>query len=159
MPRRDGRRAVTTREWLESDRPRRVAGRVARQYGLEPPDRRDLLEDLRIALLERGLAARISPKWVNQVAGDKAVDLLRQRALMLRAIPGAAEGAETGIGSEANISDLDAASLPPKLGAFCEMRFQRGLSEGEIARRLGLSQTSVHWLEQCCRLFAARDRR
>lgn len=140
-------------EWLESPYLAHVAARVVYQHGLGSDDLEDLLQELRIALWEVGADVRVGARWLFQVANHKAVDLLRGRVRRRKRDRAFAER------KLSSVPDLELDHLlharvdrfPVSLRTFYGLRYLEGLSEREIARRLGLCRASVRWLDRCCR--------
>lgn len=65
--------------WLESAYLARVTARAGHHYGLGAEDISDLLQEVHIALWQKGLATKVGPPWIRKVARNKAVDFLRRR--------------------------------------------------------------------------------
>ena len=162
MPGKDGAaapRTVSTGDWLETGYLTRLAGRVALQYGLGAEDSADLLQEVRIALWEQGLATRVSAAWVFRVASCKAVDLLRRQARERRRERSFASSAPC-VAHDPEFDHLlraQAAVLPAKLRKFYDLHYVQGWSEREIAAAMGLCRASVRWLDRCCRRHLAGD--
>jgi DNA-directed RNA polymerase specialized sigma24 family protein len=119
--------------------------RVAGQYGILPAEVDDLIQEVRIALWEAEPPVEIKPKWIFVTASHKAVDILRRRWLLgegmgpPRGTPGKAEELKC-------LARAQVAQLPKNLRAFCDLRYVEGLTEREIAGRMGLCRASVRWL-------------
>ena len=162
MPGKDceaARRTVSTGDWLEAGYLARVAGRVALQYGLGTEDCADLLQEVRIALWEQGLATRVRAAWIFRVASRKAVDQLRQRARTRRRENSFASQA-AGSAHDPEFDHLlhaQAAALPEKLKRFYDLHYVQGWSEREIAAAMGICRASVRWLDRCCRRHLAGE--
>jgi RNA polymerase sigma factor (sigma-70 family) len=151
-------RRLPTSEWLESPCLARVAARVAYQYGIGTGDLPDLLQEIRIAIWE-AVPVCVSAAWVYRVASHKAVDILRQRTRTRGRYRAAVETA-AGPGHHQELDHLLHAkvdTLPPRLRQFYDLHYRQGLSEREIARRLGMCRASVRWLDHCCRQSVAAD--
>ncbi len=148
-------------EWLESPYLSRLASRVAYQYGLPSQDVPDLLQEVRLALWLAGPETDVNATWVFHTANHKAVDALVRRR---RRIVEEAKASSSGTLSRENRgSDLRhllrsrATRLPEGLRRFYVLRYQEGLSQREIARRLGCCRSSVRWLDhQCLRMMKGR---
>jgi RNA polymerase sigma factor (sigma-70 family) len=155
------RASATTAQWLDSPYLARAAARVAHQHGLGREDVQDLLQEIRIALWELGPEVIVGAAWVFQVAGHKAVDLVRRQARTRNRDRSWADW------SDCSSHDLEldhllharVSQLPAPLRDFYDLRYRQGLSEREIARRLGLCRASVRWLDQRCRRRIARRTR
>jgi RNA polymerase sigma factor (sigma-70 family) len=145
--------AQTVREWFESPYLARLAARVAAQYGVPPADIPDLLQELRLALWRAGPDLMVNVTWILHTANHKAIDLLRRRRR-------AAEESCTSVGIPSSRSSGDpsllhllrarAALLPGDLRDFYLLRYEEGLSQREIANRLGLCRGSVRCLDRRC---------
>ena len=156
--------------WLESPYLPRAARRVAIRYSLPEQDVPDLLQELRIALLQTDPARRLNATWIFQTAAHKAVDVVRRRmrspAAELDALDAldssSCESSPPSSEREAELLHLlraRASLLPPKLKEFYALRYAQGLSQREIARRLGACRASVRWLDrQCVRLIRGHRR-
>ncbi len=135
----------STSEWLESPLLARIAKRVACQYGILPGEVDDLVQEVRIALWEAEGQLEIKPRWVFVTASHKAVDLLRRRRRVGAEL--AQARATTRPAEELNCLDrARVAQLPKNLQVFCDLRYGEGLTEREIAGRMGLCRASVRWL-------------
>ena len=160
FPRLPGNRPVTAtaREWLESPHLAIVVQRAARQHGLSDDDLGELLQDVRIGLWQQGLDLPLTPAWVFRVAFFKVVDLLRRRVRERRRQQlSAVDQPATGDREIEHLLHVEAAALPRHLRTFYDLHYRLGLSEREIARRLGVCRASVRWLDRCCRRKLAGD--
>jgi RNA polymerase sigma factor (sigma-70 family) len=135
----------STSEWLESPLLARIVKRVAGQYGILPAEVDDLIQEVRIALWEAEPPVEIKPKWIFVTASHKAVDILRRRwqtgsdAVLSKAVAGGAQELSCLVRAQV-------ALLPKNLRAFCDLRYAEGMTEREIAGRMGLCRASVRWL-------------
>jgi len=135
----------STVDWLESPLLPRIAKRVACQYGIPVGEIDDLVQEVRIALWRARPQLKIKPRWIFVTAGHKAVDILRRRRLLggemalVRGTPGKAEELSC-------LARAQVAQLPKNLRLFCDLRYVEGLTEREIAGRMGLCRASVRWL-------------
>jgi RNA polymerase sigma factor (sigma-70 family) len=135
----------STSEWLESPLLARIVKRVAGQYGILPAEVDDLIQEVRIALWEAELPVKIKPKWIFVTASHKAVDILRRRwqtssdAALTKAVA-------AGAGELNCLVRAQVAQLPKNLRAFCDLRYAKGMTEREIAGRMGVCRASVRWL-------------
>ena len=140
-------------EWLEAPNLGVVGRRVASRYRLTGEESADLLQELRIALWHHGLSESVNAAWVMQVAVHKAVDIVRRRSRD-RAHDRLLGYTEDRAGRDPELAYLLHARvkhLPARLRAFYELHYREGLSERDIARRLGICRASVRWLDLCCR--------
>ncbi len=143
----------TVLRWLESPLLARIASRVARHYGLPSQDAPDLLQDLRLALWKAGPDAIVNATWVYHTANHKAVDLVKRRIRMARETPSFSEDPPLEDGADPALRHLlhaRAALLPGRLQDFYRLRYEEGLSQREIARRLGVCRGSVRSLDRQC---------
>jgi RNA polymerase sigma factor (sigma-70 family) len=145
--------AASADDWLASPYLDQIGRNVARRHGLAPEDLPDLLQEIRIALWEAGLDARLGSPWVLRVASNKAVDLVRLRARVRAVQSIAVEAVASGTSQEelGHLLNAKVDSLPRRLRRFYDLHYRLGLSEREIARRIGVSRASVRWLDHCCR--------
>jgi RNA polymerase sigma factor (sigma-70 family) len=152
---------VSTGDWLEAAYLVRLARRVAIQHGLGTEDCADLLQEVRIALWEQGLATPVSAAWVIRVASRKAVDQLRRRA-RTRSRESSFASQAAGAAHDSEFDHLlraRAAALPEKLKKFYDLHYVQGWSEREIAAAMGICRASVRWLDRCCRRRLGGDNR
>lgn len=139
--------------WLESHNLRSIASYVASHYGLSPQDLPDLLQELRIALWKAGLDTRVNATWVFRTASHKAVDFLKWRTRVADERTFWKATVARPVSGDPELWCLlraCAARLPPRLREFFFLRYEKGLSEREIARRLGLCRNSVRWMDRRC---------
>lgn len=149
----DRRELTTAGDWLESPALARFATRIATQYGLKADDLADLLQETRIALWKSGAETPVNAAWVVRVISNKAIDIVR-RARRFRACDRELAHSTTGVALEPELEHLLHAcvsELPGRLREFYRLHYMEGLSEREIAARLGLCRGSVRWLDHCCR--------
>jgi DNA-directed RNA polymerase specialized sigma24 family protein len=155
MPRptasRPGVQAVS--EWLASPYLARVAARVAYQYNLPSQEVPELLQELRIALWKAGLATAVNATWILHTAQHKGSDLLRMMRERGREVSFSGDSSIPGNHPDPELMRLlraRAAMLPPRLKEFYFLRYRAGLSERQIADRLGLCRGSIRCLERRC---------
>ena len=151
-------KSATTTQWLDSPYLARAAARVAQQYNIGQDDVQDLLQELRIALWEIGPEVSVGAAWIFHVASHKAVDFLRRQARTRNRDRSFADGRDcpTHDLELDHLLHVRVAQLPAPLREFYDLHYRQGLSEREIARRLGLCRASVRWLDQRCRRRIAR---
>jgi len=140
-------------EWLESPYLSRVATRVACHYGLPSQDTPDLLQDLRIALWKAGPSQPVNVAWIFHTANHKAVDFVKRRIRLARETSAWAEDSPERCEADPTLRHLlraRAARLPKRLHDFYLLRYEEGLSQREIARRLGVCRSSVRCLDREC---------
>ena len=154
-------RSPRTAEWIQSSYIAGVAARVGRSKGLTPEDIPDLLQEIRIALWRAGPETRVGPAWLFHVANHKAIDFLRRRVRtreIERQFMAAVDQPE-GEPELGHLLHAQTSRLPARLREFYDLHYGQGLSEREIAVRLGVCRQSVRWLDRRCRLgIAGRTR-
>lgn len=139
--------------WLESPYLPRAVRRVALRYSLSDDDAADLVQEVKLVLLQTDPARFLNATWIFQTATHKAADLVRLR---MRAAAGEIAASGPSVAAVAPPAELlhllraQAARLPPKLRAFYELRYEQGLSQRDVAQRLGACRASVRWLERQC---------
>jgi len=117
------------------------------------PELQDLLQETRIALWRIGLNAPVKAALVVHIANNRAADLVRsivrRRARENTAsMTSASPRADTELQHLLNVNvDL----LSPRLHEFYDLHYRQGFSERDIARRWGLSRSSIQWLNHRCR--------
>jgi RNA polymerase sigma factor (sigma-70 family) len=152
--------ALTVSEWLDSPYLARVAARVAVQYGVPPQDRPDLLQELRLALWKAGPELPVNVTWVFHTANHKAIDLLKRRRCLGEEELKSAERLPAKKSKDPSLLCLlraRAALLPGRLHDFYLLRYEEGLSQREIAARLGMCRGSVRCLDRrCLRMMKGR---
>ncbi len=150
-------------DWLESPYLSHVAARVAYEYGIPSQENPDLLQELRIALWKAGSETLVNATWVFHAAINKAQDFLRKRRSRAREISFSTElRSETSTPNPELLRLLRArvALLPPRLRRFYFLKYRAGLTERQIAKRLGLGRSSIRCMERrCLRIVAGRSRR
>lgn len=140
-------------DWLDSPGLLTAAARIGLRYGLGREEVLDLQQELRIALWQHGLDVPVPASWVFRVGIHKAVDLVRRR---LRA---RAHDRLLAYTQERPVVDQELEyllevrvdHLPLRLRKFYDLHYRQGLSEREIAGRMGMCRASVRWLDRCCR--------
>ena len=145
--------ARTVSEWLDSPYLARVAFRVAVQYGVPAQDRPDLLQELRLALWKAGPDLAVNVTWVFHTANHKAIDLLKRRLHLGEEELKSAERLPKRNDTDPSLRCLlraRAALLPGRLYDFYLLRYEEGMSQREIAARLGMCRGSVRCLDRRC---------
>jgi RNA polymerase sigma factor (sigma-70 family) len=139
-------------EWLESPYLEHVAARVAYRFGLPPQDVPELLQELRIALWKAGSSTPVNPTWILHTAQHKGIDLLRRRRERAREISFSGDSSIPSPRDPELLRLLRARvdALPSRLKEFYFLRYRAGLSERQIADRLGVCRGSVRCLERRC---------
>lgn len=140
-------------EWLESAYLPKIASRVAYEHGLPTQDTPDLLQELRLALWVAGADTAVNATWVYHTANHKAHDLLVRKRRDRLATRSGTESAIAGGTREFDLPHLlraQADRLPKRIRRFYDLRYREGLSEREIATRLGLCRSSVRWMDRKC---------
>jgi RNA polymerase sigma factor (sigma-70 family) len=153
-------RSWTVAEWLDSPYLARVAFRVAAQFGIPGQDRLDLLQELRLALWKAGPGVSVNATWVFHTANHKAIDLIRgkrrfrEESLSVEERVVSRNAPDPGL---LHLLNARAGLLPRRLREFYSLRFREGLSQREIAKRLGLCRGSTRCLERrCLRMMKGR---
>lgn len=144
---------LTVAEWLDSRCLPRLASRVAYLYGLTSQDVPDLLQELCLALWKAGPDLTVNATWIFRTASHKAVDFLKRRVRVAEEMGGSTESLYSESGADSSLLLLlraRAARLPKKLHDFYSLRYQDGLSQREMAERLGVCRSSVQYLERRC---------
>src|SRR5262249_47387243 len=148
----------TVVEWLDSPYLSRVASRVAYEYGLPSQEVSDLFQELRLALWLAGPETTVNATWVYRTPYHKTSDAAARSRRAMREEGPAAAGARR----DPDLSHLlrsRASQLPGRLRLFYALRYREGLSQREIASRMGLCRSSVRWLDaQCMKRMKGRLR-
>jgi RNA polymerase sigma factor (sigma-70 family) len=140
-------------EWLDSPYLEHIASRVAYRFGLRSQEVPELLQELRIALWKAGSSTPVNPTWILHTAQHKGSDLLRTRRARAREISFSGDSSIPPNPRDPELLRLLRARvdvLPPRLKEFYFLRYRAGLSERQIADRLGLCRGSVRHLERRC---------
>jgi RNA polymerase sigma factor (sigma-70 family) len=150
----------TVGEWLESPYLPRLASRVAGRYGLPAQDASDLLQELCLALWKTGPDLVVNLTWVIHTANHKALDLLKVKRRLGFERFDSTDGLSQAPSVDPGLRHLlraRAARLPKSLRDFYLLRYEEGLSQREIAARLGLCRGSVRCLDRrCLRMMKGR---
>ena len=155
FPRPEG--ASTAGEWVESRSLARLVSHVAGLKNLGAEDSEDLLQEVRLALLQRGPDLQVNSTFVFQTAKHKAIDIVREhcRGRVEEWIAAPAVSPELKSLIRARV-----ASLAGPLQVYFRLRFEGGLSQCQISGRLDISRRSVRWLEsRLLRALAGRNTR
>jgi DNA-directed RNA polymerase specialized sigma24 family protein len=152
---------MTVAEWLESPYLQRVASRVGYRYGVPSQEIPDLLQELRLGMWKAGADSTVNVTWVFHTANHKAIDYVKRK---LRHQQNALPSAETRLPSGGDPGLLPllracVALLPRSLRDFYVLRYEQGLSQREIAQRLGMCRGSIRCLDRRClrMLLKGRD--
>jgi RNA polymerase sigma factor (sigma-70 family) len=141
----------TAREWLESTRLPPIARRVASGHALSPDELPDLLQEIRIALWQAGMEHPINATWVFRTASHKAIDLRREKLTHPDNLELTEDLARESLDQElVNLLRARAAGLSQSLREFYELRYEEGLSQRVIGKRMGLCRSSIRLLERRC---------
>ena len=112
----------------------------------------DLVQEVRLVLLQINPSRDLNATWIFQTATHKAADMVRRR-IRSAAGEGVAAGSTAAVEQSAELLHLlhaKAALLPPRLKAFYDLRYGEGLSQRDVAQRMGACRASVRWLERQC---------
>jgi RNA polymerase sigma factor (sigma-70 family) len=144
--------SLTAAAWLESPYLPRAVRRVALRYSLREEDVADLVQEVRVVLLQIASDRLLNATWIFHTVGHKAADMVRRRIRSAAGEGAAAVPAPPAALSPELVHLLRAkvSLLPPKLRTFYELRYEEGLSQRDVARRLGACRASVRWLERQC---------
>lgn len=151
----------TAREWLESPYTERVVRRIGHRQGLSWQDLPDLVQEVRLALCQAGPERPISGAWLHRTASNKTVDFLRRRRRVSNEERDFADCLCVAPAGDPELARLLAARvtlLPSSLRRFFHLRYELGLSERDVARRLRLCRSSTRWLEHRCRRAIRRPK-
>jgi RNA polymerase sigma factor (sigma-70 family) len=152
---------MTVAEWLESPHLQRVASRVGYQYGLPSQDISDLFQELRLGIWKAGPASMVNVTWVFHTASHKAVDFLKRRVRYQEKALTSIETRQQPSGADPSLLPLlraRVALLPRNLRIFYVLRYEQGLSQRELAQRLGMCRGSIRCLDRrCLRILKGRD--
>jgi len=146
-------RPTTVAEWLASAVLINFVAKIALEYHLGPDDAADLTQETRIALWNLGSDTIVGAALIAKIATCKAVNAIRASVRRRnRERTAAALGHQAQIDPEpTRILEVQVAALSPRLRAFFDLHYRKGLSEREIANRWHLCRASVRWLDQQCR--------
>lgn len=142
----------TAAEWLASQELKPLITRIVRSHGLTSQDADDVLQETLISLLRAGLHVRASRAWICAVAARRSIDANRRRTSRLER-----ERAYSRIRTPSETGDLlhllyaRVAGLPQREQAVFELHYRQGLTEREVAAKLGISRASVRRLDDLCR--------
>lgn len=149
---RSGANALTVNEWLGSGYLWRLTRRTAYLCGVPPEEAPDLFQEVCLALWMAGPDRPVNVTWVVHTAQHKAVDFFRKRA-RLHGQDALSEAAPSCPDQNPDLFHLlraRVALLPKRLREYYVLRYEEGLSQREIARRLGLCRGSIRCLDRRC---------
>ena len=141
-------------EWLESPQLPRLVRRFALQHGVRAQDLPDLLQEVYISLIRKGLESRVNATWVFRAIASKIVDYFR-KARSERLSEGPSTDQYVSAASKVDpelvlLVESRASRLPVSLKNFYNLRYCLGLRQREVAERLGITRAAVRYLEQGC---------
>ena len=125
---------------------------MAAQFGVPQQDTPDLLQEVRLALWKAGPNLSVNATWVFHTANHKAIDFLKRKRRSAEVLA-LSEGSSSSTEADPSLAHLlraRAALLPSRLRTFYRFRYEEGLSQREIAKRLGLCRGSVRCLDRWC---------
>jgi RNA polymerase sigma factor (sigma-70 family) len=132
---------------------------MAYLHGLPSEEAPDLFQELCLALWMAGPDRLVNATWVMHTAQHKAVDFFKKRARLARETA-SEEDPSSWTDRDPALSHLLrawATLLPKRLHDFYVLRYEEGLSQREIAKRLGLCRGSVRCLNRrCLRMMKGR---
>lgn len=139
------------REWLESARLPSIARRVASGHALSRGDLPDLLQEIRIALWQAGMDHPINATWLFRTASHKAIDFRRKKLTHPDALELTEDLVQKSLDPElVNLLRARAAGLSQSLREFYALRYEEGLSQRVVGKRMGLCRSSIRLLERRC---------
>lgn len=144
---------VAVSEWLGSPYLAEAVERIAGFRGItSPADIDDLVQEVRIALWQKGLHQAVSAAWIGCVASNKVVDMIRRRSRRRRAARLLSEElAQIRRDPELEcLLHVGVESLPSDLRRFFELRYLMALSERQLVKKLGISRANVRALSRSC---------
>jgi RNA polymerase sigma factor (sigma-70 family) len=151
---------MTVAEWLESPYLQRVASRVGYRYGVPSQEISDLFQELRLGMWKAGADSMVNVTCVFHTANHKAIDLKRRLRHQENALPSAETRQQPSVGDPGLLPLLRArvALFPKNLRDFYRLRYEQGLSQREIAQRLGMCRGSIRCLDRrCLRMLKGQD--
>jgi DNA-directed RNA polymerase specialized sigma24 family protein len=93
----------------------------------------------------------INATWVFRTASHKAIDLRREKLIHPDPVELTEDLARDSKDPElVNLLRARAASLSRSLREFYELRYEEGLSQRVVAKRMGLCRSSIRLLERRC---------
>jgi RNA polymerase sigma factor (sigma-70 family) len=126
---------------------------VGYQYGVPSEEISDLFQELRLGMWKAGPNSMVNVTWVFHTANHKAIDFLKRRlrnqenALNSAATQQPLSGRDPGL---LPLLRARVALLPKSLRDFYLLRYEQGLSQREIAQRLGMCRSSIRCLDRRC---------
>lgn len=143
--------AMFAQYWPESTLLPKIAGRVAFAYRLGGEDAADLLQEVRVAVLEQSPVELLSAGWIFQVARNKAINILRRRCRDREISEQSSDRASGVDGEIVRLVRAQVSLLPERQRQFYELRYRRGMTEREVAKRLDVCRSSVRYLDRLVR--------
>lgn len=149
----------TIRDWVRSKDLERLVCWAGRRCGASAEELDDILQDVRLAILRQPPETVAGRSWVVRVALNKATDSVRARARGRR-VPNSLQRRPSGSDEElGRLLAARASQLPTRLSDFYDLRYRQGLTERELAVRLGLCRASVRLLDLKVRRLLDRPRK
>ena len=128
-----------------------IARRVAGGHAVSRCDFPDFLQEIRIALWQVGMENPINATWVFRTASYKAIDLWRQRLTHRTTVELTDDLAGECLDQELiNLLRARATGLSRSLREFYALRYEEGLSQRVVGKRMGLCRSSIRSLERRC---------
>ena len=138
-------------EWLNSPGLADAVEKIAGWRGItSPADIDDLVQEVRIALWQKGLHQAVSAAWIARVASNKVVDMIRRRSRRRR-VERAASSRRPTDPELTCLLHATTSSLSTDLKRFYALHYLLALSERELAKRLRLRRSGVRRLDRRCR--------
>ena len=146
---------VAISEWLNSPILSDLVERICGFSGItSPADVDDLVQEVRIALWQKGLQNAVSMAWISRVASNKVIDLIRRRSRRRAMIAALRLDAKRKVRADPELACLlhaSVSSFPAYLRRFYQLHYALALSERQIGKRLGILRGSVRALDRSCR--------
>jgi RNA polymerase sigma factor (sigma-70 family) len=149
-----GSEAPSVDDWLASAHLSSIVYNLALRHQLPRQEIPDLLQDVRVSLIRKGLNSRVNATWVFKTIGSRIVDYYRKSRWRCGNGKGGGDHDTPHIQrSDPELALLvrsKATLLPGRLKNYYVLRYRLGLKQCEIAHRLGVSRAAVRHLEQRC---------
>jgi RNA polymerase sigma factor (sigma-70 family) len=141
-------------EWLES---RHLSGAVygiSQRRGIQAQEIPDILQEVRISLIRKGLNSRVNATWVFKTITSRIADYYRNRRREVAddgPLPDQAASQSGRLDPELTLlMESKASRLPERLRIYYVLRYRLGLKQSEVANQLGMSRAAVRHLEHQC---------
>lgn len=157
----DGSEVPSVDEWLASPHLSSIVYHLALRHRLPRQEIPDLLQEVCISLVRKGLSSKVNATWVFKTIRSRIVDYYRRSRWSggngQREADQAAPLMHLPDPELALLLQSRTSALPMRLMAYYVLRYRLGLKQSEVARRLGVSRAAVRHLEErCVRRLAGR---